>query len=177
MKNRFLAPSVDVSGFSASLMNPYSIKILVSLFLILVLLNASNHKGLDDKNYDTKLQIINNKSQITHDFLVKIVKSDEEKAKGLMFVTKLPDHYGMLFEFWPEQIVHMWMKNTKIPLDMLFISKDNQIVYIQHNASVDSTEVISSKEKVAKVLEINANQARRLGIDIGDRLIISKSKI
>lgn len=131
-------------------------------------------KGMaDDKNYNTKLQIINKKNQIIADFMVKIVKDEEEKAKGLMFVNQLPKNYGMLFKFEPEQIVYMWMKNTKIPLDILFIDKNKQIITIKHDAIIDSADLISSQKKVIMVLEINAKMASNLGVEIGDYVRIN----
>jgi hypothetical protein len=124
----------------------------------------------DDKNYNVKLQIINDKNNNTNNFLVKVVKKKSDQEKGLMWVKNLPKNYGMLFEFENEEIIYMWMKNTKIPLDMIFIDKANKIIKISHNTKADSLEIISSKKPALKVLEINGGLAKKLEITIGDRI-------
>jgi len=103
-----------------------------------------------------------------NNFLVKTAKTDKDRENGLMLVKKLPENYGMIFEFTGEQMVYMWMKNTKIPLDMLFINREGKIINIKQHAQPESLEVISSISPVAKVLEINGGLAEKLGIEIGD---------
>jgi uncharacterized membrane protein (UPF0127 family) len=141
----------------------------ICLLLFLSLKPLISNAG-DDKNYNVKLQIINGKNNKTNNFLVKIVKKKNEKEKGLMWVKNLPKNHGMLFEFTEEKIIYMWMKNTKIPLDMLFIDKNYKIIEISHNNKVDSLEVISSKKPASKVLEINGGLAKELGIVIGNEV-------
>ena len=87
-----------------------------------------------------------------------------------MFVDNFPNNRGMLFEFKEEQIVNMWMKDTLIPLDMLFIDKDKKIVNIKHEAQIKSLEIISSIQPVTKVLEINGGLAKKLEIAVGDQI-------
>ena len=77
----------------------------------------------------------------------------------------------MLFVFLDEKIVTMWMKNTLINLDMIFIDKNNKIINIAHNQQNHSLSIISSQKKVDKVLEINANLAKQLEIKVGDQVI------
>lgn len=143
------------------------------LFLI-TLTSAVISQAADDKNYNVKLQIINNQSGIINNFLVKIAKTDSERKKGLMRVKNLPQNYGMIFEFGSEQMVYMWMKNTKIPLDMLFIDKENKITHIEHQAKPESLEIISSVNPAIKVLEINGGLAAKLGIEVGDKVVFSR---
>ncbi|MCS6877519.1 MAG: DUF192 domain-containing protein, partial [Geminicoccaceae bacterium] len=94
----------------------------------------------------------------------------EELARGLMFRTELPERQGMLFDFGTEQPVFFWMRNTFIPLDMLFIGADGVIRHLHENAVPLSEEIIPSRYPVRAVLEINGGLARRLGIRAGDRV-------
>ena len=139
---------------------------------ILFLPDFSYANQVNDKKYNVKLQIINTSNQYK-EFMVKVAATKEEKELGLMFVTDLPNNYGMLFEFEKEQVIAMWMKNTKISLDMLFIDKNNKIVSIKHNAIPESMDIISSEYKITKVLEINGGLSKTLGIKIGSFIKIN----
>jgi uncharacterized protein len=103
-------------------------------------------------------------------FSVEVMRTDEERAKGLMFRKELPEGRGMLFDFRPEQPVSMWMKNTLIPLDMIFIQADGRILRIAENTEVESERIIPSGGPVRGVLEVIAGTARKLGIKPGDRV-------
>jgi len=103
-------------------------------------------------------------------FSVEVAKTDEEREHGLMFRTSLPDGQGMLFDFSPEQNVSMWMKNTLIPLDMIFIRADGRILRIAENTKVQSEDIISSGGPVRAVVEVIAGTARKYGIQPGDRV-------
>ncbi len=106
-----------------------------------------------------------------HVFEVEVARTGEERAKGLMFRRYLPADRGMLFDFGAEQPVAMWMKDTFIPLDMLFIRKDGTIARIAENTEPHSLRSISSGENVLSVLELNGGTAARLGIAPGDRVM------
>jgi uncharacterized protein len=103
-------------------------------------------------------------------FSVEVMRTDEERAKGLMFRKELPEGRGMLFDFTPEQNVSMWMKNTLIPLDMIFIQSDGRILRIAENTEVQSEKIIPSGGPVRGVLEVIAGTAKKLGIKPGDRV-------
>ncbi|MGO4715450.1 DUF192 domain-containing protein [Bradyrhizobium sp. 2TAF24] len=103
-------------------------------------------------------------------FSVEVMRTDEERARGLMFRKSLPDGQGMLFDFNPEQMVSMWMKNTLIPLDMIFIQSDGRILRIAENTQVQSEKIISSGGPVRGVLEVIAGTAKKLGIRPGDKV-------
>lgn len=140
--------------------------------LLLISLGAkANSRNYNDKNYNTKLQIINHQNGKMNQFIIARALSESEREQGLMWVTDLPKNYGMIFEFAPEQMVYMWMKNTKIPLDMLFIDKNDQIINIKHQATPESLDIISSLYKVTRVLEINGGVVNNLGIRVGDKVI------
>lgn len=105
-----------------------------------------------------------------HVFAVEVVSNDADRAKGLMFRKELPQGRGMLFDFEREQDVSMWMQNTYIPLDMLFINGDGRIRRIAENTTPLSTKVITSGGPVRAVLEVIGGTAKKLGIAPGDRV-------
>ena len=105
-----------------------------------------------------------------HVFSVEMATTEEEKQTGLMYRKELPDGKGMLFDFSPEQQISMWMKNTYIPLDMIFIRADGRILRIAENTEPLSTKIISSGGLAKGVLEVIAGTAQKYGIQPGDRV-------
>ncbi len=103
-------------------------------------------------------------------FSVEMATTEEEKTTGLMYRKELPDGKGMLFDFSPEQQVSMWMKNTYISLDMIFIRADGRILRIAENTEPQSTSIISSGGLAKGVLEVIAGTAKKYGIRPGDRV-------
>jgi len=103
-------------------------------------------------------------------FAVEMATTEEEKTTGLMYRKELPDGKGMLFDFTPEQEVSMWMKNTFISLDMIFIRADGRILRIAESTEPQSTRIISSGGPAKGVLEVIAGTARKYGIAPGDRV-------
>src|ERR1700736_4574186 len=103
-------------------------------------------------------------------FSVEMATTEQEKEKGLMYRKELPDGKGMLFDFSPEQQVSMWMKNTYIPLDMIFIRADARILGIAENTEPLSTKIIPSGGPAKGVLEVIAGTAKKYGIAPGDRV-------
>lgn len=102
-----------------------------------------------------------------HRFKVWIADTHAHREQGLMFVRELPDDGGMLFVFPNTARVGFWMKNTFIPLDMLFIRADGRIDSIAANTPPFSEAVIHSDGEVQKVLEVKGGTAKRLGIKAG----------
>jgi hypothetical protein len=105
-----------------------------------------------------------------HVFEVELAVSDEERSKGLMFRKELPEGRGMLFDFKREQVVAMWMKNTYVSLDMIFIRGDGTVVHIAERTKPLSEALISSRFPVRGVLEVVGGTASRLGIRPGDKV-------
>jgi uncharacterized protein len=103
-------------------------------------------------------------------FSVEMATTEEEKTNGLMHRKELPDGKGMLFDFSPEQQISMWMKNTYISLDMIFIRADGRILRIAENTEPLSTKIISSGGLAKGVLEVIAGTAQKYGIQPGDRV-------
>jgi len=103
-------------------------------------------------------------------FSVEMATTEQEKETGLMYRKELADGKGMLFDFSPEQQVSMWMKNTYISLDMIFIRSDGRILRIAENTEPLSTSIISSGGLAKGVLEVIAGTAKKYGIQPGDRV-------
>jgi uncharacterized membrane protein (UPF0127 family) len=103
-------------------------------------------------------------------FDIELALDDLHRSHGLMFRKKLGPYEGMLFDFFQEMPVSFWMKNTLIPLDMLFIAADGTIKYIHANAVPMTTDPIPSQYPVRAVLEINGGSAALLGIKPGDKV-------
>lgn len=103
-------------------------------------------------------------------FEVEVVTTPETRAQGLMFREAMAPNAGMLFIYPGEQAVSFWMKNTLIPLDMLFLKADGSIAHIAHNAVPHDETPIDSGAAVKAVLEVNGGTAAALGIKEGDRV-------
>jgi len=151
--------------------------LLISLFVILRAPQIIDAKEIlefnrDVKNYNVKLQIIDSENKKLAEFLVAIADDENKKMYGLMNLSKLPDDHGMLFPFFQSKVVLMWMKNTRIPLDMIFIDSNNVIAHIKTNAEAYSTDFISSEKEVNKVLEVNAYSVKKFGIKVGQKIRI-----
>ena len=104
-----------------------------------------------------------------------IADTPAKRAQGLMHVTDLPENAGMLFVFSQPRQVSMWMKNTVISLDILFLNPNGRIVKIQKNAKPLSLANIPSYAKVKWVLELNAGVAAKLDLQPGYRLVQGKT--
>ncbi len=105
-----------------------------------------------------------------HAFQVEVVRNDADRARGLMFRTSMPLDRGMLFDFGKVAHVSMWMQNTYLSLDMLFLRADGSVARVAANAEPLSTATIPSGEPVLAVLELNGGTAARLGIRAGHRV-------
>ena len=104
-------------------------------------------------------------------FKVEIARTAEEQARGLMFRTSLPEFGGMIFPMVPPRVASFWMKDTVIPLDMIFIRSDGTIARIAANTIPYDLSPVSSGEPVVAVLEIAGGRAEALGIAENDRVI------
>lgn len=104
-------------------------------------------------------------------FDIELALTSEQRAQGLMYRQRLPAEAGMLFLYPAARPVSMWMKNTVIPLDMLFIGDDGRILQIAERTIPGSTATISSLQPARAVLELNGGTAARLKIQVGDRVL------
>nr|WP_277622585.1 DUF192 domain-containing protein [Sphingomonas telluris] len=106
----------------------------------------------------------------THKFTVEVASSQEEQAQGLMNRQSLAPDRGMIFPYDPPQQVAFWMKNTLIPLDMVFIGADGKIGRIAANTTPMSLDPVPSVDPVSAVLEIAGGRAAELGLKEGDKV-------
>jgi len=105
---------------------------------------------------------------------VEVADTEAKREQGLMFRRSISADQGMIFLFDGEHEITMWMKNTYIPLDMVFIGGDWRIRHIAYDAEPFSTDVISSMRPASRVLEIGAGQAKKLGLAVGDIVALQK---
>jgi uncharacterized protein len=104
-------------------------------------------------------------------YTVELATTDIERARGLMFRRILPETHGMLFVYDPPQEIGMWMRNTYIPLDMVFIDAGGRVHRIETHTEPFSTTIIPSDGAVAAVLELNAGETEKIGLRPGDKVI------
>ena len=103
-------------------------------------------------------------------FTIELALSPAQMEQGLMFRRSLAPDAGMLFDFRAPTTVTMWMKNTVIPLDMLFLNPQGRIIDIHQRAVPYSTDVIAAKAPARYVIELNGGTVERLGIKAGDQV-------
>ncbi len=105
-----------------------------------------------------------------HRIEIEVAETEEQKAVGLMFRKSIADNAGMLFPYSPPREITMWMRNTLIPLDMVFIRADGIVHRIEARTTPLSEEIIHSKGDVSAVLELGGGVAAKLGLKPGDRV-------
>jgi uncharacterized membrane protein (UPF0127 family) len=106
-----------------------------------------------------------------HGFMVEVMRTDGDRARGLMYRRYMPADNGMLFDFGQDQNITMWMKNTYISLDMIFLLADGRIHRIEQRTEPESEKVITSGVPVRAVLEVNSGVAIRLNLKPGDYIV------
>jgi uncharacterized membrane protein (UPF0127 family) len=140
------------------------------LLALVALLAWPGHPTLAETTFpESPLAIVT--SDARHAFTVEVARSHEQRARGLMFRSQLDADRGMLFDFGREAEVNMWMRNTLLPLDMLFIDGAGVIRKIEANTKPLSLDTISSEQPVTAVLELNAGAAKVFGVEEGDVVV------
>lgn len=142
------------------------------LFLILVLLLGYlfiHLSGCSKNPYDTPyvFELQSGKQETVY---LEVADTPEKFEKGLMYREKMPENAGMLFQLEYPRVLVMWMKNTIMPLDMIFFGEDGKIVKIVENTTPYSLDHIHPGQPVMGVVELNAGSAQRLGIKVGDKI-------
>jgi uncharacterized membrane protein (UPF0127 family) len=107
----------------------------------------------------------------THRFTVELAVTRAQRAQGLMWRRRLKADRGMLFIYQRDRVIEMWMKNTLIPLDMLFIDGKGTVVRIKERAVPGTLRAISSGQRARAVLELSGGTASRLGLRPGDKVL------
>ena len=124
-----------------------------------------------DAAFDKDVLVIEASAHACHRIDIYVATSNRQRSRGLMFVRSLPPMSGMLFIYDREDYASIWMNNTYIPLDILFVRRDGRISSIARNTEPLSLQSITSVEPIAYVLELNAGTAERLFIDEKSRLM------
>ena len=145
------------------------LSVLVFVIGMFPLAAQAQDASLQDSSPRRALEIITKTQRQT--FEVEVTRTREQRARGLMFRKEIAERDGMLFDFGHDQEIRMWMKDTLIPLDMIFIESDGRILRIEQNAEPESLRLISSNGPARAVLEVKAGIARKFGILAGDRVI------
>jgi uncharacterized membrane protein (UPF0127 family) len=144
--------------------------VVMALFFLLATVATAQEPAAEIK-FSTSELTIRSAGGKEHPFIVELATNDEQRARGLMFRKQMAPDHGMLFDFGQARRVTMWMENTILPLDMLFIRKDGIITHIRENAVPYSRDTIDSRHPVNFVLELNAGRTKALGIRVGDKVI------
>ena len=145
---------------------------LAVLVLAAVLISDAGHSQAQGRfeTFERDSLTIETAGGARHVFQVELAVTPGQQAQGLMHRRRLAADAGMLFIYRAERPISMWMKNTLIPLDMLFLARDGRILRIVERTVPLSLETIESKRAAKGVLEVNAGTAARLGIAVGDRV-------
>ncbi len=106
-----------------------------------------------------------------HTFMVEVAVTPEEREVGLMYRRSMPADHGMLFDFGKSDEIAMWMQNTYLSLDMVFVAADGRVRRIERATQPLSTRVIPSEGPVRYVVELVAGAAERIGLKPGDRVV------
>lgn len=146
-------------------------KPIVSIILLITLIFAPDCYAISDVSFPVSgLTVMTNYDNVK--LIVEVAVDNEQHAHGLMYRKNLEKDHGMLFVFDKVQHVDMWMKNTLIPLDMIFIGGNGKISHIVRSTKPESTDIISSGGDVKYALEINGGAADYYHISEGDRVVL-----
>jgi len=147
--------------------------VLVALLLLIALTTlfwATRGASSTRPNFlHSRFDITNENGKI-FSFAAEIARTPEEQAYGLMFIQSMPDDSGMIFPYSPPREISFWMKNTLIPLDMLFIRPDHTIGRIVAYAKPQDLTPIASQQSVIAVIEIKGGIAEKNGFAVGDKV-------
>lgn len=152
-------------------MNP---RFLTLIIVILAIISYKFYHDYIDKNPDFKMSkvtfIKNDKAYF--DLVAKVADTPATREKGLMFISEMGKDKGMLFIYDDISVKRMWMKNTYISLDMIFVDENNVIKHIVKGTMPGSLSQISSIIPVKYVIEVNAGIADKFGINVNDKIEI-----
>lgn len=143
---------------------------VAALFAFVLLgLGLGGHSPLQAEMRRDVLKLITASGE--HTFDVEVAETAEQKSRGLMFRRSLADDAGMIFPYHPPGEATMWMRNTYISLDMVFIRADGTVHRIEEGTEPFSEVVIASNGDVSAVLELKAGIARKVGLKAGDKVV------
>jgi len=148
-------------------------KRIISLSIILSLLSApafaqTSRNDVVDFGEPRALKIVTEDG--AHEFNVEEAKTLDQQARGMMFRESMESDEGMIFEFQEPKIATIWMKNTSIPLDILFVRSNGKILKIEHSHQPYTLRSASSEAVIAAVVELKGGEAKARGIRPGDKI-------
>lgn len=148
-----------------------------SLVILALLLTSCHSEPSADVRLseDVKAEVYSPQGALLTTLGLEIARTPAQRAKGLMFRGPLPDDRGMIFVFPKEAAYRFWMKNTQIPLDMIFVSRDMEVVELVENAVPFSEETRGGNADSLYVIEINGGLASAYGIKEGARVVLERS--
>lgn len=141
-------------------------------FLLSAQSSEYDFEGTVDEAFEKTTVVISASANACYLFNVYVAMTSEQHRRGLMFVRDMPEMTGMLFVYRQSRILGIWMKNTYIPLDLIFFAADGRIVDIYENAQPHTLESRRSSEPVNYVLELNGGISERLQIDTDSTVIL-----
>lgn len=147
-----------------------------SFIVLLAISIAESNDAYLDELITVPISIENSQGD-TIKFDTYITSSHSQRRRGLMHIANLPQDKGMLFHFTPPRYVSMWMKNTLIKLDIIFLNKNKRIIKIHNNAKPLSTKSIYSNKKAEWVLEINGGLSEINGLNVGNIVYFDTNSI
>tara|TARA_B100000214_G_scaffold128223_1_gene91176 strand:+ start:50 stop:559 length:510 start_codon:yes stop_codon:yes gene_type:complete len=151
--------------------------ILCSSFLFPLSTYTADARTLDDLEDLEKGSVsIKLNSNESIEFSVLIAESNKDRRQGLMHIEFMEENQGMLFLFNPPRRVSMWMRNTPMSLDILFINRNGEVINMEENTTPYSTKALSSGGTIRWVLEINGGLAKKMGIKTGDLVLLESTK-
>ena len=152
--------------------------ILCSSFVFPLSTFTANARTLDDLEDLEKGSVsIKLNSNESIEFSVLIAESNKDRRQGLMHIEFMEENQGMLFVFNPPRRVSMWMRNTPMSLDILFIDRNGKVINMEENTTPYSTKALSSGGTIRWVLEINGGLAKTKGINTGDLVLLDSTKV
>lgn len=145
---------------------------LMALFLIFVgqAVVAGGAAAASAPHFASELLSVTSQGGKVHPFTVELASNDAQREYGLMYRTEMAPDHGMLFDFKTPQRVQMWMENTVLPLDMLFLDAAGTVTHITENAVPYSQTIIDSGGPVTYVVELNGGIVKKLGLAVGDHV-------
>ena len=149
------------------MMANYLLKLIALVGCLFVL--ESRHAVSDTIFPQSEILIVSKSGE--HKFVVDVATTMAQRQVGWMYRKKMARNRGMMFDFGEEQLIAMWMKNTLIPLDMLFVDKTGRILQIERATTPLSLETISGRRPAMSVIELNAGLTEELGISEGDQVM------
>ena len=151
--------------------------ILCSSFVFPLSTFTANARTLDDlEDLEKGTVSIKLNSNESIEFGVLIAESNKDRRQGLMHIEFMEENQGMLFVFNPPRRVSMWMRNTPMSLDILFIDRNGKVINMEENTTPYSTKALSSGGTIRWVLEINSGLAKTKGIKTGDLVLLDSTK-